>query len=181
MFLADLLQRTIFANKLVDDDRIDGPVFRFRAPVPPGGGGGGGAVCSFLAPEFAFYYQLVTVRGGRFRPVSATHEICAAVPFFESPWDLLAFARTGGHPAGLLQCDARVSRVQNINRAAEDEGGRRRLRNNARATFICVWGLPSPRGDGTVVHVGALGHPERWPEDGIPSDAHRKLLANSRR
>eukprot|EP00584_Thalassiosira_punctigera_P010869 CAMPEP_0172545780 /NCGR_PEP_ID=MMETSP1067-20121228/15645_1 /TAXON_ID=265564 ORGANISM="Thalassiosira punctigera, Strain Tpunct2005C2" /NCGR_SAMPLE_ID=MMETSP1067 /ASSEMBLY_ACC=CAM_ASM_000444 /LENGTH=426 /DNA_ID=CAMNT_0013332595 /DNA_START=168 /DNA_END=1448 /DNA_ORIENTATION=- len=56
MFVADLL-RGAFANKLVDDDRIDRPAFAFGVPLP----GGGGAACGFLPPDLAFYSQLVVV------------------------------------------------------------------------------------------------------------------------
>ena len=59
MFLADLLHQ-IFANKLVDDNRIDDPLFTFD--VPMSGGSSGAATCSFLSPDFVFYFQLIVVR-----------------------------------------------------------------------------------------------------------------------
>ena len=49
------LLKDIFANKLSDDNRIDDPIFTFEVPVF------GGKTCSFIPPDFAFYYQLVSV------------------------------------------------------------------------------------------------------------------------
>ncbi len=59
MFLADLLHQ-IFANKLVDDNRIDDPLFTFD--VPMSGGSNATTTCSFLSPDFVFYFQLIAVR-----------------------------------------------------------------------------------------------------------------------
>mmetsp|Transcript_22298 Transcript_22298/g.51072 ORF Transcript_22298/g.51072 Transcript_22298/m.51072 type:complete len:422 (-) Transcript_22298:190-1455(-) len=46
----------VFANKLMDDNRVNNPLFTFGVPDVFGG-----KICSFLAPDFAFYYQLVVV------------------------------------------------------------------------------------------------------------------------
>ena len=59
MFLADLLHQ-IFANKLVDDNRIDDPLFTFDVPMS---GGSSATTCSFLSPDFVFYFQLIVVSG----------------------------------------------------------------------------------------------------------------------
>lgn len=53
MLLTDILPQ-IFANKLMDDNRIDDPLFTFKVPMP-----GDVASCSLLAPDFVFYFQLV--------------------------------------------------------------------------------------------------------------------------
>mmetsp|Transcript_6870 Transcript_6870/g.12241 ORF Transcript_6870/g.12241 Transcript_6870/m.12241 type:complete len:425 (-) Transcript_6870:130-1404(-) len=50
------LLKDIFAEKLIDDDRIDNPLFTFDVPVF-----GVSKTCSFLPPKFAFYYQLVVL------------------------------------------------------------------------------------------------------------------------
>lgn len=47
--------KAIFADKLIDDNRVDHPLFTFDAP------GFKDARCCFLPPNFAFYYQLVVV------------------------------------------------------------------------------------------------------------------------
>lgn len=60
MFLADLLHQ-IFANKLVDDNRIDDPLFTFDVPMS-GGSRATTTTCSFLSPDFVFYFQLIAVR-----------------------------------------------------------------------------------------------------------------------
>ena len=59
IFLADLLHHQIFANKLVDDNRIDDPLFTFDVPMS---GRRSAITCSFLSPDFVFYFQLIVVR-----------------------------------------------------------------------------------------------------------------------
>lgn len=49
-----ILRDIIFANKLVDDNRSH--LFTFNIPIP-----GNGATCSFLPPDFVFYFQIAVV------------------------------------------------------------------------------------------------------------------------
>lgn len=55
MMFTDLL-RNIFADKLIDDNRIDDPILIFDVPMS-----GGNRTCRFLPPEFTFYFQLIAV------------------------------------------------------------------------------------------------------------------------
>ena len=62
--IIELLRRTIFANKLVDDNRsIDDPLFfAFEIPSALLGGRDNKTICGLLPPDFGFYFQLIVVR-----------------------------------------------------------------------------------------------------------------------